>query len=1023
MNHSFRRTFIGISAHRLPIAIGIGTSSLRRTLICTSAYLLICTSLPAQKPSLPPKAPEPKATPAAERMAGLELRKKTEEQSLVKNIPFRNVGPTIMSGRVVDLEANPADPTEFYVAYASGGLWHTNNNGTTFTSVFDNTPTNDIGDIAVDWKKNANGLPTIWVGTGEANSSRSSYSGTGIYKSVDGGKTWQHKGLSESHHIGKVLLSPADPNTIWVAVIGHLYTPGKDRGVYKSTDGGETWKLSLFIDENAGAIDILADPSSPQTLYAISWHRERRAWDFVEGGKTSGIYKTVDGGGSWKQITTPESGFASGENVGRIGLDIFPGNSNILYAVVDNQGKQEEPHVEHAAPGPLKSSDFRAMTQEQFLQLDRSRLEKYLKDNDFPKKYSAGYVTEQVRSGKLLPVALADFVSDANSDLFSKPIIGAEVYRSDDGGATWKKMNAEPLDGLFYTYGYYFGKIWVSPFDVNEVYIAGVSLMKSKDGGKTFASIDGENQHGDHHAMWINPARKGHLINGNDGGVNISWDGGATWFKANTPAVGQFYSVNVDMAKPYNVYGGLQDNGVWTGPSTYSQSLSWYDSGRYPYRFILGGDGMQVQVDPRDNNTVYTGYQFGHYFRVDKTTGEATEVRPKMELGDKPMRFNWQAPIWLSTHNPDILYMGAQRVYRSLDKGDHFTAISGDLTRGGRTGDVPYGTLSTIHESPMRFGLIYAGSDDGLVHVTKDGGVTWTRISDKLPQHLRVNRVIASSHVEGRVYVVLSGFQWDHFKAYLYSSDDYGTTWTQLGTSLPPEPLNVVREDPVNPDLLFVGSDHGLYTTVDRGKTFMRMLNGLPPVAVHDLVIHPREHDLVVGTHGRSIYIANISELEQLTDSITQQDLYVYELSPVRLRSSWEKMGPEWTKLMKASLRLSWFTTETGPTTIRLKSPDGKSTFAVMQDSSEAGLNFLQTALYVDSAYATAYKAWLESIESQEQPKTYTKGRLLLLPGEYLLEVETANGTKRSVKLKLSAPPSSAEGTPGSPESPGEKKH
>jgi photosystem II stability/assembly factor-like uncharacterized protein len=960
--------------------------------------LAISFSLTAQKSALP-AAPEPKPTASSEVFAGFDKRRQTEDRSVVRNVNFRNVGPTIMSGRVVDIDANPADPTKFYVAYASGGVWYTGNNGTTFTPVFDDQPTIDIGDIAVDWTNQDQ--PTVWVGTGEPNSSRSSYAGYGIYKSADGGKTWQYKGLPETHHIGKIIISPSDPKRIWVAAVGHLYSPNKERGVFMSVNGGETWQQTLFIDENTGVIDLFNDPNNANVLYATSWYRERKAWNFTEGGSTSGIYKSTDGGNTWKSMINPSCGFVCGENTGRIGLSIFPGNSNLLYAIVDNQNKEAETAVQQSGPKALEPADFRAMTREQFLALDSKRLEKYLSDNEFPKKYSVPSVTEMVRSGKILPVALADFVSDANSDLFSKPIIGAEIYRSEDAGLTWKKVNKEPLEGLYYTYGYYFGKIWVSPFDDQEIYIAGVTLLKSKDGGKTFASTNGENQHGDHHALWINPSRRGHLINGNDGGVNISWDAGQNWFKANTPAVGQFYSVNVDNAKPYNVYGGLQDNGVWCGPGTYSPNLAWYDDGQYPFRPILGGDGMQVQVDMRDNNTIYTGYQFGHYYRVNKNTGDASPVRPEIELGEKPLRFNWQAPIWLSAHNPDILYMGAQRLYRSLDKGEHFTAISGDLTRGGRTGDVPYGTLSTVHESPMRFGLVYTGSDDGLIHVTKDGGVSWTRISDKLPQHLRVNRVIASSHAEGRVYAALSGFQWDHFKPYLFVSNDYGASWTQIATDLPAEPVNVVKEDPENANLIFIGTDHGLYLSLDGGKSTMRMTNGIPAVAIHDLAIQEREHDLVVGTHGRSIYIAHIGELEQLTDSILKQELYVFDAGSVQQHITFEKLGGEYKRLSVADVGLAWYSTKSGPTTIRLKSSDGKHTFSEMRDTSEYGLNFYDARLVIDSVRKQEYSDWLKSLQVEDEPFQYTKGRALPLAGEYLIEIEMPGGIKRSTKLSI----------------------
>ncbi len=951
-------------------------------------FMLVASVLPAQKKNAAklPDAPEPKPTSAAERMAGLEKRKQAEARSLVSNIGFRNVGPTIMSGRVVDLDVNPNDPTHFYVAYASGGLFFTDNNGITFRPVFENEEAITIGDIAVDWTNPS--ATKIWVGTGENNSSRSSYSGTGLYYSSNSGKTWEKRGLEESHHIGKILIHPTNPNTVWVAVIGHLYSPSQDRGVYKTTDGGKSWKKTLFINENTGVIDLFINPDNANIVYACAWHRERRAWNFVESGVGSGIHVSSDGGDSWNLLSVAASGFPQGEGVGRIGLSIFPSNTNIMYAIVDNQSVRESKAGSSEAKA-LKAADFKTMTRDAFLKLDHDLLEAYLRENEFPAEHTAQTIMQLVQDNKLQPISLADYVYDANADLFSKPIIGAEVYRSEDAGKTWKKTNDKDIKNLFYTYGYYFGKIWVSPSNVDEIFIAGVSLLKSSDGGKTFQPVDGANQHGDHHALWINPKRAGHLINGNDGGVNISWDNGKAWFKANTPAVGQFYAVAVDQAKPYNVYGGLQDNGVWTGPSTYVADLGWYDSGQYPYKFILGGDGMQVQVDPRDNNTVYSGFQFGNYYRIDKTTGKTSETKPKHALGEKPLRFNWQAPIWLSVHNPDILYMGSNKLHRSLDQGDHFTALSGDLTRGGRVGDVPYGTLSSIHESPMKFGLLYTGSDDGLIHVTKDGGATWTRISDALPQHLRVNRVQASAHVEGRVYAVLSGFQWDHFAPYIFVSEDFGSTWKRIGLDLPTEPVNVLREDPVNPDLLFVGTDNGLYTSLDRGNSFMRMSNGLPAVAVHDLVIQPQTHDLVVGTHGRSIYIANITILEQVTSPVLLAAFHLFDVENVRLKNNWDQTDGNWEQSLFASTQLNYFTRDAGVTRVRLLYKEKE--LMTLTDTSEAGVNIIPFNLSADSVTVNAALGNVRT-DFTGNLAVFQSGAITLPPATYVLEVSSPKG-------------------------------
>ncbi len=375
--------------------------------------------------------------------------------------------------------------------------------------------------------------------------------------------------------------------------------------------------------------------------------------------------------------------------------------------------------------------------------------------------------------------------------------------KSKDGGLSWTKTHDDYLDGLVYSYGYYFGVIKTNPKHPGKIYIAGVPILRSDDGGKTFKSINGQNVHADHHAIWINPKNKNHLIIGNDGGVNISYDDGENWIKCNTPSVGQFYSVNVDNQKPYNVYGGLQDNGVWVGPNNYKPSVSWHEEGEYPYKRLLGGDGMHVEIDNRNPDIVYTGYQFGYYYRIDRFTGKRYFIQPKHELGESPYRFNWQTPIHLSIHNQDILYLGANKLMRSMNQGDDWKAISDDLTNGGKVGNVSYGTLTSVSESPFQFGLIYTGSDDGLVHVTKNSGSSWTQISNSFPKDLWVSRVIASQHKKERVYVSLNGYRWDDFKTYIYVSEDYGNTWKSLNTNIPDSPVNVIKEDPENENLLY----------------------------------------------------------------------------------------------------------------------------------------------------------------------------------------------------------------------------
>jgi len=811
-----------------------------------------------------------KPTPAAERMNNLKKRRLLEENSPIKDSLFRNIGPTIMSGRVTDLEVNPLDPTEFYVAYASGGLWHTKNNGQSFRPLFDNEDVMTIGDIAVNWKGNR----SIWVGTGEVNSSRSSYAGTGMYRSDDGGNTWNYVGLPESHHIGKIILHPSDVNVVWVAALGHLYSGNPERGVFKTTDGGKSWQHSLKIDDNTGAVDLDVDPRNPDHLYAAMWYRTRRGWSFEESGATSGIYESFDGGKTWNKISLSEKGFASGSKLGRIGISISAANPNIVYAVIDQNEAQPDTGKLKKETG-LSTEQFKKMSAETFLSLEDSVLNKFLRKNKFPAKYNAESVKKLVGDKKIEPSALALYL-DAGDDGFSNSSIkGCEVYRSDDGGKNWYKTHQKPIS-IYNTYGYYFGKIYVSPSNSEKIVILGFYAMQSKDGGKTFQKIDKDNVHPDHHALWINPLRDEHMINGNDGGLNITYDDGNNWFKANSPAVAQFYAIAVDNAKPYNVYGGLQDNGSWYGPSNHTESSEWHETGKYAYAPLNGGDGMQVQVDTRDNKTVYSGYQFGNYARMEKTNPliDRLEIRPVHNLGEAPLRFNWQTPILLSSHNQDVFYIGSNRLYRSFNKGENLQPMSGDLTGGKKTGNVPFGTLTTIAESPLRFGLIFTGSDDGFIYVTKDGGASWKALHSMLPKQLQglyVSRIVASKFSEGRVYLTLNGYRNDHFDAYVFVSEDYGDTWKRISTDLPAEPVNVIREDPKNEKVLYIGTDNGLYVTFNRGEQTFSWRTGFPRVAVHDLVIQDRKNEIVVGTHGRSLYIAPLNKIQELAENTKQK--------------------------------------------------------------------------------------------------------------------------------------------------------
>ena len=898
--------------------------------------LLLSNSILSQKKNK--KYIYPHSTSAEQRLKGYNDRLNLNSTSIVKNISFRNIGPTVMSGRVVDLDINPDDPSHFYVAYASGGLWETKNHGNSFVSLFDNQMVMTIGDIKVDWQNDI-----IYVGSGENNSSRSSYSGNGIYKSVDNGKSWDNIGLQESHHIGRIIIHPQNPDIIWVASLGHLYSSSNERGVYKSLDGGLTWTNNLYVNDYTGAIDLVIDENNPEILYASMWEKDRKAWNFDGSGIGSGIYKSIDGGENWVEISGGESGFPDTEGTGRIGLDISRSNPNILFAILDNQDRREGSN--NTENDDLTKDDLRSISTSDFLKIEDKKIRDFLRNNRFPIEYSVDKIKTMVTNGDISPYSLVEYLEDSNSLLFDTPVIGAEVYQSIDFGETWKKVNEDDLGYLFYSYGYYFGEIRIDPQNPEKVYTMGVPLIKSNDSGKSWMSIDYENMHGDYHALWINPNKSGHLIVGNDGGINISYDDGENWMKFNSPSVGQFYDINVDMEEPYNVYGGFQDNGVWMGPSNYQASLRWHSTGKYPWKSIYGGDGMQTEIDFRDNETVYTGSQFGNYVRTNTRTGERKRITPSHKLGERPYRWNWETPIYLSRHNQDILYMGSNKFHRSLNQGDEFETLSEDLTNGGVKGNVSYGTLTTIIESDLKFGLIYVGSDDGLIHVSRDGGFSWKNISENLPKNMWVSSIYPSRFKESRVYLSLNGYRWDNFEPMIYVSEDYGLNWSRIGNELPNEPVNVIIEDSRNEGLVYVGTDHGVYASLDYGNNFHPFINGLSGAPVHDLVLHPRENDLVVGTHGRSVYIADMTYLQQIDQNILNKNLHVFKVDNLKYSNRWGNRN-WYGNLIEPSLEIVIFSKSNADIELIIEGDNGES----IKDNHtlEYGLNFINHNLLIN---------------------------------------------------------------------------
>ncbi|UPQ80308.1 glycosyl hydrolase [Flavobacterium azooxidireducens] len=893
-----------------------------------------------------------------------------KENSLVKNIAFQSVGPTVMSGRVVDVDVNPNNPIEFYVAYASGGLWYSNNNGMSFEPVMDSSPTQNIGEIAVDWKTG-----TIWVGTGEHNASRSSYAGIGILKSSDKGKTWKNMGLTDSHHIGKIEINPNNSNEIVVGVTGHLYSKNTERGIYKSTDGGNSWRQTLYIDDETGIIDISVSPTNFNIQYAAAWKKDRKAWNFLGNGTTSGIYKSEDGGNSWKLISTPESGFPTGDGVGRIGLAAF--DDNTIYALLDNQNNRPSTASKNTTLPTMFS-----VPGDVFMQIPDKEVNSYLKKRGHTEKYRAQNLKNLVKDGAMKPEEVKSLLLDANAALFETEVIGAEVYKSTDGGKTWKKTHTDFIDDFYYSYGYYFGRIAVDSNNSDKIYLSGVPVLKSDDGGKSFVSINRENVHVDHHIVWVNPKKPGHLINGNDGGLNISYDDGANWIKCNPHGVSQFYSVSVDYQKPYNIYGGMQDNGVWVGPSNYKYNVEWHQEGKYPFESLMGGDGMQTQIDRRNADIVFTGFQFGNYYRIDRSKKEMKYISPKAKKDEKPLRFNWQTPILLSSHNQDILYMGSQYLHRSFDQGETWSPISSDLTQGGKEGNVAYGTLTTISESKQQFGVIYAGSDDGLVHISKDGGVNWQNISTTFPKDLWVSRVVASTHKNDRVYVTLNGYRWDDFKPYVYFSDDYGQTWNSIAPKFETLSVNVLVEDNVNPNILYLGSDNGVYISFDQGKNWQTFNNGMPPVAVHDMVIQTEANDLVVGTHGRSIYKVNLKSIQQLNEETLASDLKIFSVDNLAHSDFWGSTWSKWLPANEPKIDVDYYAKNKGEVTIQVIHENG---IVVFEDKQTASIGINQWNYDVEIS-----KSGIEKWKKKDKKVTLTEsknGKTYLIPGKYQIKI------------------------------------
>ncbi|MBN1387327.1 MAG: hypothetical protein JW965_02715 [Bacteroidales bacterium] len=730
---------------------------------------------------------------AAFRLHSWEKHLNLEKNSPYKNLEWRAVGPEQQSSRVETIALHPDDPNTVYMGFGSGNLWKTDNNGTTWKPIFENEATFALGCVAIS----PSDPDIVWVGTGEVLMARSSYAGLGAYKSTDGGKTWENMGLEDTYHIPRIIIDPEDPDIVYVAAVGHNFTFNEERGIYKSTDGGDTWNKILYISDNTGAIEIAMDPSDSQTLLAVTWERERHAWMNTNTGEGSGIYKTNDGGKSWKRLT---NGFPAGENVGRAGIAFAPSNPDIVYAIVDNHEPSEQGNG---------------------------------------------------RTG--------------------------EIYRSDDKGETWEKTHEGRLEtGI----GYDFCLVRVAPDNPDEIFVCGQKLIRSTDGGKTFDFVgetivhilnhDIKALHLDMHELRIDPANSDRLLLGNDGGLYMSYDRGNTWLHFNNIPVGEFYAVYADDNDPYYIYGGTQDNAALYGPGNHDVTKRLTDYGvEDPWEHIYldrwgGGDSYFTYPDRIDPDKLYYEHQFGELRRKNMKTGETVSIRPRVKEGEPEVKRNWMTPFFLSKYDPSIMYYGGNQLYKSNDRGDTWTVISPDLsTNPGpeRQGNIPFGTITTLSESELQQGLIYAGTDDGNIQVTKDDGKSWTRVDNDLPEKW-VTHVCASQHDLSRVYATLTGYRDDDFNTYIYVSGDFGRNWKDIASNLPPEPVNILVEDPRSKDILYVGTDLGVYVTNNGGKSWHSLCNNLPTTPVYYMVIQERELDLVAGTHGRSVFVIDIEEIK-----------------------------------------------------------------------------------------------------------------------------------------------------------------
>ena len=725
-----------------------------------------------------------------------------------QNASWMFLGPTNVSGRATDIAvANRNGRRRIYAGYATGGVWSSDDHGASWRPIFEQMASTSIGDLAV-----APSDPDIvWVGTGEANIFRASMPGVGIYKSTDAGVTWQHMGLTDTQTIARIIVDPANPAIVYVAASGHEWTDNAERGVFKTTDGGRTWSKILYKSPRTGAIDLVMDPNDSNTLYAATWQRIRRKWSDprVEPGyDESSVFKTTDAGRTWTEIS---QGLPAPQHRGRIGLDISRSNPNVMYALVDNAEIGRLP-----APGERDPYDR-------------------------PMPTGKGFIK------------------------------GADVYRSDDAGKTWHQTSrfdqatSTYLDNHSGTYGWVFGQIRVDPNQPDVVYTLGLGLNVSRDGGKTFSRVGGT--HGDHHGLWIDPGNSSVMYSANDGGVYLSSDGGKQWKFAVSAHTTQFYDIELDTAQPVHAYGSIQDIGSMRGSIDVRASRLIQPRDFEP---APGGEGSTHAVDPNNPNIVYSHSFYGAFTRTDlsaggATGGQSTQIRPPDP--DAELRAQWMAPFFISPHDSSIVYAGYQFLYRSKTRGDSWEKISADLSDndashvGENPSAIPYQTIVAMAESPRKRGLIYVGTDDGRLHTTIDDGREWTELTDRLPVRRWISRIVPSMHAEGTVYLAQRGREDDDFAPYLYKSSDYGKSFRSIAANLPAGSVNVIREDPRSPNLLYAGTDFGVFVSINGGERWDVLGVNLPSVQVSDLQFQKRDNVIAISTYGRGMWVIDAAAI------------------------------------------------------------------------------------------------------------------------------------------------------------------